>query len=121
MASVKPSGSLRATVRKALLLVDASRRRRLLSVGVLAVVVSGFEVIAALLILVLLRLVLEPDGALTLPVVGDVEELFPGLSYEQLVLYFGMTFAAFFVIRAGLFLFQQHALSRVAENTGLVL
>ena len=120
-ASPKRAGSLFGTVRKALGLIDQSRRRRMLLVGVLALIVSGFEVIAALLVLVLLRLVLEPGAAMTLPLVGDIGRFFPDSTKEDLVLYFAATFAVFFLVRGGLFLFQQHALTRVAENTGVLL
>lgn len=90
-------------------------------VGVLAVGVSVLEVASAVFVLVLLKLILEPGQVPEIPIIGDPRRFFPGLGYEQLVLWFALIFGGFFVMRAVAFLVQQYALSRVAENTGMLL
>lgn len=120
--SVRRSGErVFSTARKGLELLGPSRRRRFMAVGLLSVLVSGLEAVSALLVLMILRFVLEPDVVPDFPVVGDVTRYFPGMSYEQLVLIATGVFAVFFLVRGALFLFQQYALTKVAENTGVAL
>ena len=109
------------TIRKGLALIGPGRRRRFLLVGALAVIVSGLEAVAALLVLVLLQLILEPGAVPELPVIGDIQRFFPGLSYDEFVLWSSALFAVFFLARGLLFLLQHHALARVSENTGVLL
>lgn len=110
-----------ATLRKALALIGPARRRRFGLVALLAVVVSGLEAISALLVLALMNFVLEPGSVPDLPIIGDPRTLLPISSYETLVLTFSAVFGVFFLLRGGVFLFQQYALRRVAENTGVLL
>lgn len=90
-------------------------------VGLLATVVSALEAVAALMVLVLMRLVLEPGQIPTMPLVGDVTRFFPTMSYENLVLWFALIFGLFMLLRSGAFMVQQYVLGRVSENTGLLL
>lgn len=82
---------------------------------------SILEAIAALFVLVLMRLLLQPGEIPHVPFVGSLTDYFPDASFEDLVLGFAIVFGVFFLVRAGAFLGQQYALGRVAENTGLVL
>jgi ATP-binding cassette, subfamily B, bacterial PglK len=106
------------TMRRASQLLDPRRRRSFVLVGVLAFIVSVLEAVAAVLVLVLLKLVVKPDGVLVLPVVGDLARFFPGVPRRDLVAGFGIVFAVFFILRAAVFLGQQYAMSRVSQTTG---
>lgn len=110
-----------ATVRKALRLIGRDRRRRLLAIAGLSAVVSGLEAFSALLVLFMMRFVLEPKQLPTIPFLGGPDVWFPGASYAQLVLVTAILFGAFFIVRGIAFVFQQHAVSRVSENTGVAL
>lgn len=90
-------------------------------VAVLSVIVSALEAVSAVLVLIILRFVVEPGSVPSFPVVGDVRRFFPGLSYRDLVLGASAAFAVFFVARAVVFLFQQYAVARVSQNTGVML
>lgn len=109
------------TIRRAFALMGSGRRRKFAVVALLALAVSGLEAAAALLVLLLLRLLLNPGEVPELPVVGDLRGFFPEASYEQLIIGFAVLFAIFFLVRAIAFLAQQYAVSRVAENTGVLL
>lgn len=106
------------TLRRASQLLNPRQRRSFVLVGALALAVSVLEALAAVLVLVLLKLVVEPEGILVLPVVGDLARFFPNVPRADLVAGFGIVFAAFFVLRAGVFLGQQYAMSRVSQTTG---
>lgn len=109
------------TLRKALVLIGPERRKRFGLVALLALVVSGLEAVSALMVLALMKFVLEPGVVPELPVIGDPRQFLPVETYQSLVLAFSAVFAAFFLLRGAVFLFQQYALSRVTENTGVML
>lgn len=110
-----------STLKKAFELIGPSRRRRFALISLLSVLVSGLEAVSALLVLALLQLVLEPGAVPEIPLLGDVGRWLPATSYSELVPWFAGVFAAFFVLRAGIFLFQRYAMARVVENTGVLL
>lgn len=93
------------------------RLRWALLVG-LAIVVSIFEALGALLVYLLLAMVTAAEGALELPVVGDVRAYFPGMEEQTLLLVAAATVAAFFVIRALVVLTKSYVVARVIENAG---
>ncbi len=102
-------------------LIGRQRRRRFLIVWLFATLVTGLEAVSAVLVLVLMRLVLEPGTVPQVPMIGDPTRWFPSQSYEELVLGFAVMFAAFFLLRAVLFLAQEYGIARVSENTGVIL
>ena len=102
-------------------LITPQRRRRFLQVGLLSTAMAGLEMIAALAIAVLMGLVLSPGEVPALPVVGRLDEVFPGAVYEQFVLWTIVIFGVLFLVRAVLFMVQQYAVARVAEVTGVQL
>lgn len=113
--------SMSRSLRGALRLIGKERRRRLLAVAALGLVASLFEAASAVVVLILMRLILEPAAGLELPVFGDVQTWLPVLSHAQLVTYLAVAFAGFFIVRAGVFLLQRYALARVVENSGVAL
>lgn len=110
-----------STVRQAWGLITPTRRLRFVQVGLLSIVVSAIEMAAAFAIVVLLGLVLNPGDSPELPLVGDLRGLAPGASYQELVLWTCSIFGVLFLVRAGLFLFQQYAVAKVSENTAVQL
>lgn len=109
------------TIRDALELIGPDRRRKFVAVGLLATIVSALESVAALLVLVLMRLVLEPGEIPEVPILGDVTRFFPTASFQDLVLWFTIAFGLFMLLRSAAFMIQQYAIGRVAENTGVLL
>lgn len=109
------------TVRQTWGLIGPQRRHRFIAVGALSTVVSGLEAVAAVLVAILLGFVLNAGEVPDVSLIGDATRFFPGLSYEELVLWSCATFLLFFVVRSAVFLYQQYALARVAQNTGLLL
>jgi ABC-type multidrug transport system fused ATPase/permease subunit len=109
------------TIRQALRLVGASGRRRLLAISGLSAFVSGFEALSALLVLVMMRFLLQPDELPELPVVGGPAIWFPAAARAQLVALTALLFAFFFLLRGASFVFQQYAVSRVSEGMGVRL
>lgn len=110
-----------SAVKDALVLAGPGRRRKFVGVGVLAVIVSGLEVAAALMIFVLMRLVLEPGVVPEIPLFGRIDRYLPAASTAKIISSFAVVFGAFLIVRSLAFLFQQYALGRVAENTGVIL
>jgi ATP-binding cassette, subfamily B, bacterial PglK len=85
---------------------------------VLALILSGLEIVAAGLIYVLLILVTDSAGDVELPLVGDPTELFPAMSPEALALLVTAGIGAFFVARGAFLMLQTYAQARVVNNAG---
>jgi ATP-binding cassette subfamily C protein len=102
-------------------LIDRGHRLRWLSLIVLAVVVSVFEVVSALLTLLLLRLMTTPEAAVAVPFLGNLADLFPEASQRTITAGVAICTAIFFVLRACLTLVQAYAQSRLAFTTGAAL
>ena len=106
------------TVRKALHLIGREHRLRWALLILLAVVASGFEIVGAALVYVLLALVADPDGDIELPVIGDLRELFAGIDDETLLLGLSAVMAAFFVVRGFVHVGERYLQNRVGHNAG---
>lgn len=111
-------GPSRGTIRKVKLLVDPDRLGRWGLLVLLALVVSGLELVGTVLVFTLFARITDPGGEVVLPVVGSLQERFPGLSDAQLLVYLAVILAAFFVVRGLVTLFQAYAQGRVTQNTG---
>lgn len=108
-------------MQKGFALIPSERRTRFVLVGLMALVVTGLEAVSAILVIILLQLVLEPGEIPSVPIIGDLGRLFPASDYERLVLISAAAFGSFFLVRGGMFLIQQYAVSRVVQNTGAVI
>ena len=108
-------------LRRCLHLLDVGRRGRWILLVGLAVVVGIVEAGGALLVFSLLSLVTSPDSPTALPVLGDLRDRFADLSSAGDQLTLVAVVVAFFLIRAGLYLLQSYARTRVAHNTGVQL
>lgn len=99
-------------------LFGRDKPRRWLLVVALAVAVSAVEAGGTLLVFVLLELVSGADDALTLPLVGDLQDRVPTWAATDLYLAVAGTIAVFFVLRGLLLLVQAYVSHRVVENAG---
>lgn len=109
------------TFRRALRLAGRDRRARWILLILLALVVTGFEAAAAVLIYVLLGLVSGVDDALVLPVVGDVSSRLGDREPNEVLLPAVTAIAVFFLLRAGVLVLQTYVERRVLENAGAAL
>jgi ATP-binding cassette, subfamily B, bacterial PglK len=105
------------TIRKALRLIGPGQQLRWSALVGLALLSSGFEVLGAGLVFVLLSLVADPGGAVELPVVGDVTAALGG-DRETLLLWLAVAMACFFLVRAVVHVGEVYAQQRLAHNAG---
>jgi len=105
------------SVRKAIDLVGHERRYRWVVLVVLALITSGFEMLSAALVYVLLALVADPTGRPALPVIGDVQG---SLDIDQQTLLLGLAciMALVFSVRALVRLGETYAHNRIGYNAG---
>ena len=109
-------------IRKTLYLLGRSRRRRWVLVVILAVLRSLLEVVGAALILLLLTLIVDPDTAVTFPIIGDLPLVTEGVDERgTLVVVVAAGIAAFFVVRAVVKLTETYIQQRVVHQAGLRL
>lgn len=105
-------------INSAVSLLGRESRGRWLLLVVVAIVASGFELIGALLVFVLLGVVAEPDVDLELPLIGDFRDFLPGLDDQTLLLTLIAAMALFFFLRATVHVSKVYIENRVAENFG---
>jgi ATP-binding cassette subfamily C protein len=110
-----------ATIRRCSALISGGQRTRWLIVLAVAVGVGLLEVLAALLVLFLLRLVTTPEQGPVLPLVGDLRERFPGVGETPLFLGITVALAVFFLFRGACALGQTYLQNKVAQEAGVVL
>jgi hypothetical protein len=107
------------TFRRLLSFIEPGNRAVWIGLALLAVVVTGLEVAAALLIFVVAELLAGGSIPVDLPVVGDPRQRFGDFSDHQVLLVAMAGIAVFFAIRAGVVLLQSYVRARVAERTGV--
>jgi len=108
---------LREAYRKALRLIDPGARPKWLALGALCLIVSVFELVGALLILVLFQIAQQPAGKISLPVIGSGGGVLDGLNPDQRIAWAGVAVAVFFIARAGVTVFQLYLQFRMAAET----
>jgi ATP-binding cassette, subfamily B, bacterial PglK len=106
------------TVRNVYDLFGRDQRGRWAMLVVVAIVVSGLEMVGAALVYTLLSLVVDPTGSVELPVLGDVRALAAGIDDRTLLLGFVTAMAGFFVLRSVVKIGALYVQSRVAHNAG---
>jgi len=84
----------------------------------LALLMSLFEMIGALLVFMLLGLVADPSSAIVLPLVGDVRAMAGGMDDRDLLLRLVAVIAVFFVVRGVVQVVVVYVQSRVINNAG---
>jgi ATP-binding cassette, subfamily B, bacterial PglK len=106
------------TIKQAYDLVGRERPLRWVLLVVLALLVSGLEMVGAVLVYTLLALVADPDGSIDLPLVGDLRDHFDDVPEATLLLWLVLAMAAFFLVRAVAKVAAKYAQARIAQNAG---
>jgi len=105
------------TVRKAFRIVPARRRHWVLLIA-LAILVSLLEMVGAFIVFVLLELVVDPESAIELPIVGNLKEVFPGVDPDTFLVSVVIGMAGFTLVRAFMKVGAKYVQYRVAHNAG---
>ena len=100
-------------------MLEPRRRGRFAWVAATAVVVSLLEALSAVFVVVLLDLIVNVSGVPSLPVLGSLDELLPGVTPRGLVIGFCLAFVIVYSIRAVAFLTQQYVMARVSQGAGV--
>jgi ATP-binding cassette, subfamily B, bacterial PglK len=106
------------TFRKTFYLVGRDRPSRWVAIIVVAVFASGFEMLGALLVVLLLGLIASPGGDLDIPVVGDVRGWFGGVEETTFLLGTAAVLAVFFLLRVLVQLGYNYAKNLMAHSAG---
>ena len=106
------------TIKQAYDLLGRERPTRWVLLVALALLVSALEMVGALLVYALLALVADPDGAIEVPIVGDVRQRFAGVDDDTLLLWVVGAMAVFFLVRAAVKIASKYVQARVAHNAG---
>ena len=109
------------SVKQAYDLVGRDRPLRWVLLVGLALLVSGLEMVGAVIVYTLLALVADPGGAIDLPVVGDLRSSFDGVEETTLLLWVVTAMAVFFVVRSVVKVAAKYVQARVAHNAGVRL
>jgi ATP-binding cassette, subfamily B, bacterial PglK len=102
-------------------LVEPQARRRWVFQIIFAVFASVVESVGALLFVFLLTNISQPGDQLTLPVLGNLQQRFPGTSPEHLFLYVAIGIGLFFVFRSALVITQSYYQNRLIYDSGVSL
>ena len=104
-------------IRQAFRFIGTERVWRWWFLAAVSLVMTVIEAAGAALVYLLVAIISTPDASLTLPVVGDLTELFPTLSSREIKLGAAIFVGVFFVIRAGVILVQGYVTSRIVNNS----
>lgn len=107
-----------STIRQAFNLMDRDQWGRWVILVVLALIVSGFEMLGALLVFLLVALATNPSAQINLPIVGDIRSLTGDLDDRSLLLWAAAIIASFFVVRGILQVWTIYYQRVVAEKAG---
>lgn len=107
-----------STIRQTMDLIGRDQRGRWILLVVLALAVSGVELLGAVLIYTLIGLVADPEGEIELPFVGDVRSLAGDVDERTLLLGLVIGMAVFFVLRGVFRIASVYVQARVAHNAG---
>ena len=91
-------------------------RKRWLLLVALAILTSLLEIAAAALVYVLLSLVTNPGGTVSLPLIGDIRSIAGGLDERTLLLSLIGIMIAFFLARAVVVMAAEYIMQRVIQN-----
>ena len=85
--------------------------------GAVSLVMTVIEAAGAALVYLLVAIISTPDASLTLPLIGDLTQLFPDFSSREIKLGAAIFVGLFFVVRAGVLLVQGYVTSRIVNNS----
>jgi ATP-binding cassette, subfamily B, bacterial PglK len=99
-------------------LLGRERPSRWVLLILMAIVVSGVEMLGALLVYTLLALVVDPLGTMELPLIGDLRQHFAGVEETTLLLGVVAVMGTFFLLRGIVKVGATYVAARVAYNAG---
>jgi len=105
-------------VKGALGLLGRERRMRWVLLVVLALAVTGFEAVGAILVYTLMGLIAGGNSEVALPVLGRITDLFPDVPPQKLQLSVAGLVAVFFVVRSVVIIGQLYVHARLVYNAG---
>lgn len=106
------------TLRQTATLIGPGEWRRWALLVVLALVLSGFEMVGAGLVYALISLVSTPDTPIDLPLIGDITRFVEDPQADDFLIALVIVLATFFLVRAAVRVGTVYAQSRVAHNAG---
>jgi ATP-binding cassette, subfamily B, bacterial PglK len=106
------------SIRGALRLVGRERSWKWLVLLLLALLVAGFEATGAMMIYALVGLIAMDGSGLSLPVIGDLTQLFPDLSLRTLRIGAASLVGGFFLARSVVIVAAEYVQARVVQNAG---
>ena len=92
------------------------QRKRWLLLVALAIITSLLEIVAAALVYVLLGLVANPGGTVSLPLIGDIRSIAGGVDERTMLLSLIGIMIAFFLARAVVAMAAEYIMQRVTQN-----
>jgi ATP-binding cassette, subfamily B, bacterial PglK len=105
-------------VRQTLRLLGRQGEARWAFLVLLALAVAGFEAVGAILIYALMGLISGAGSEVSLPLIGDLTDLFPGVALETLQLSMAGLVTVFFLLRSLVLMGQIYIQSRLVHNAG---
>jgi ABC-type multidrug transport system fused ATPase/permease subunit len=109
---------LPTTIRQALSLLGREQRKRWFLLLVLALATSLLEIVAAALVYILLGLVANPNGEVSLPLIGEIGSIAGGMDERTTILSLIGIMIAFFLVRAAVSMATEYITARVVNNAG---
>jgi ATP-binding cassette, subfamily B, bacterial PglK len=104
-------------IRQAFRIIGTDRAWRWWFLTAVSLFNAALEAVGAALVYLLVAIISTPDAALTLPVIGDLTAYFPGWSGRDIKLLFATGVGVFFVLRAGVVIFQNYITQRIVSNS----
>jgi ATP-binding cassette, subfamily B, bacterial PglK len=104
-------------IRQAFHFIGSERSWRWWFLAAVSLVMTMMEAAGAALVYLLVAIISTPDASLTLPIIGDLTQVFPARSSREIKLWAAVFVGVFFVLRAGVVLVQQYVVSRLVNNS----
>ncbi len=104
-------------VRQAFTFVGRDRMWRWWFLGAVSLVMTAMEAFGAALVYLLVAIISTPDASLTVPLIGDLTDVFRSRSSRDIKLGAALFVGVFFVLRAGIVLVQTYITSRIVNNS----
>ena len=102
-------------------LVGSERRWRWPLLLGLALIVTLFEAVGAVLVFVLLGLMVTTDSTVVLPVLGDLNAAFPDRDLRSLQVAAAIAIGVFFLLRLAVLITRSYVQNRIVHNAGALV
>lgn len=89
------------------------------AIVLLAVLVAIMEALAAFLVFLLVGFVVDPDAAVVVPLIGDLESLFPQLDRQEIRFGLAVLIALYFAVKSSITVFRIYVQERILNQAGV--